>query len=65
MARLIPGKGVKTLLEAVSLVAKILPRLHLVVVGDGRNGPGWKLTASAWDWRDGCAFWAGGMMYPA
>ena len=35
VARLIPGKGVKTLLEAVSLVAKILPRLHLVVVGDG------------------------------
>ena len=35
VARLIPGKGVSTLLEAVSLVAKILPRLHLVVVGDG------------------------------
>ena len=35
VARLIPGKGVATLLEAVSLIAKIVPRLHLVVVGDG------------------------------
>jgi len=35
VARLIPGKGVGTLLEAASLVAKILPGLHLVVVGDG------------------------------
>jgi glycosyltransferase involved in cell wall biosynthesis len=35
VARLIPGKGMSTLLEAVSLVAKILPRLHLIVVGDG------------------------------
>ncbi len=35
VARLIPGKGVATLLEAVSLIAKILPRLRLVVVGDG------------------------------
>lgn len=35
VARLIPDKGVSTLVEAVSLVAKILPRLHLVVVGDG------------------------------
>ncbi|WP_461371628.1 glycosyltransferase family 4 protein [Candidatus Darwinibacter acetoxidans] len=35
VARLIPGKGVSTLLEAVSLVARILPQLHLVVVGDG------------------------------
>lgn len=35
VARLIPSKGVGTLLEAVSLIAKIMPRLHLVVVGDG------------------------------
>lgn len=35
VARLIPSKGLSTLLEAVSLVAKILPRLRLVVVGDG------------------------------
>ncbi len=35
VARLIPGKGVNTLLEAMSLVAKIVPRLHLVIVGDG------------------------------
>jgi glycosyltransferase involved in cell wall biosynthesis len=35
VARLIPSKGIATLLEAVSLIAKILPRLHLVVVGDG------------------------------
>lgn len=37
VARLIPSKGVKTLLEAISLITKILPRLHLVVVGDGRE----------------------------
>ncbi len=35
VARLIPGKGINTLLEAMSLVAKIVPRLHLVIVGDG------------------------------
>src|SRR5690554_2346470 len=35
VARLIPSKGIKTLLEAVSLVAKILPDLKLVIVGDG------------------------------
>lgn len=35
VARLIPGKGLNTLLEAMSLMAKIMPRLHLVVVGDG------------------------------
>lgn len=35
VARLIPGKGVGTLLEAVSLIAKIVPKLTLVVVGDG------------------------------
>lgn len=35
VARLIPEKGLSTLLEAMSLVMKILPRLHLVIVGDG------------------------------
>lgn len=35
VARLIPGKGMDTLLEAVSLVAKILPNLQLVIVGEG------------------------------
>jgi len=35
VARLIPGKGIHTLLEATSLIAKIMPRFHLVIVGDG------------------------------
>lgn len=35
VARLIPSKGTHTLLEAVSLIARIVPRLKLVVVGDG------------------------------
>lgn len=35
VARLIRGKGVDTLLEAVSLISKIVPSLRLVVVGDG------------------------------
>ncbi|NLJ81111.1 MAG: glycosyltransferase family 4 protein [Firmicutes bacterium] len=35
VARLIPGKGINTLLESVSLVSKIVPALRLVVVGDG------------------------------
>lgn len=35
VARLIPAKGIATLLEAVSLIIKILPGLRLVVVGDG------------------------------
>jgi glycosyltransferase involved in cell wall biosynthesis len=35
VARLIPDKGMGTLLEAMSLVAKIVPRSHLVIVGDG------------------------------
>lgn len=35
VARLIPAKGIATLLEAVSLIAKILPNLKLVIVGDG------------------------------
>ena len=39
VARLIPGKGIATLLEAVSLIAKIVPKLHLVVVGDGPERP--------------------------
>lgn len=35
VARLIPSKGIHTLLESVSLIAKIVPNLRLVVVGDG------------------------------
>ena len=35
VARLIPGKGLSTLLEAMSLIVKLIPRLHLVIVGDG------------------------------
>lgn len=35
VARLIPGKGIDTLLEAISLIAKIMPMLRLVVVGEG------------------------------
>ncbi|NLL42565.1 MAG: glycosyltransferase family 4 protein [Firmicutes bacterium] len=35
VARLIPEKGVGTLLEAMSLIARIVPRSHLIVVGDG------------------------------
>ncbi|NMA61925.1 MAG: glycosyltransferase family 4 protein [Firmicutes bacterium] len=35
VARLIPSKGIHTLLEAVSLIAKIVPNMKLVVVGDG------------------------------
>ncbi len=37
VARLIPDKGIATLLEAVSLIAKILPDLKLVIVGG--DGP--------------------------
>ncbi|HKM43223.1 MAG TPA: glycosyltransferase family 4 protein [Limnochordia bacterium] len=35
VARLIPSKGVSTLLEAMSLMARIMPNLHLVIVGEG------------------------------
>ena len=35
VARLIPSKGIHTLLEAFSLISKIVPKLKLVVVGDG------------------------------
>lgn len=35
VARLIPSKGVQTLIEAVSLISRITPNLWLVVVGDG------------------------------
>jgi glycosyltransferase involved in cell wall biosynthesis len=34
-ARLIAGKGITTALEAVSLLTRIVPDLHFVVVGDG------------------------------
>lgn len=61
VARLIPGKGITALLEAVSLVSKVLPDLHLVVVGDGpkkaklvqySQGLGLKEQVSFLGWRD-------------
>ncbi|NMB20386.1 MAG: glycosyltransferase family 4 protein [Firmicutes bacterium] len=35
VARLIPSKGMATLLEAMSLIVRIMPQVHLVIVGDG------------------------------
>ena len=35
VARLIAGKGINTALEAASLLTKIIPDLHIVIVGDG------------------------------
>ncbi|NLJ73495.1 MAG: glycosyltransferase family 4 protein [Firmicutes bacterium] len=35
VARLISAKGLTTLLEGVSLVSRLLPNLHLVIVGEG------------------------------
>ncbi len=35
VARLIPSKGLTTLLEAISLLVKIVPKTQLVILGDG------------------------------
>lgn len=61
VARLIPAKGVSTLLEAVSLIQRILPRLRLVIVGEGperdrlqkyAQGLGLGRLAHFMGWRD-------------
>ncbi|HHY10318.1 MAG TPA: glycosyltransferase family 4 protein [Firmicutes bacterium] len=61
VARLIPGKGLTALLEAVSLAAKVLPNLQLIVVGDGpkkdklvqySRGLGLEGHVSFLGWRD-------------
>lgn len=61
VARLIPGKGLNTLLEAMSLVTNIMPRVHLVVVGDGpersrleqySQGLGLRQKVQFLGWRD-------------
>lgn len=61
VARLIAGKGLASLLEAFSLVAKIIPNLKLVIVGDGpereklekyAHGLGLGETAKFLGWRD-------------
>lgn len=61
VARLIPAKGLETLLEAVCLVSKIVPALRLIVVGDGPHrgklekysrGLGLKDQVRFLGWRD-------------
>jgi glycosyltransferase involved in cell wall biosynthesis len=56
VARLVPLKNLRLLLEAVAIVRDRLPEVHLLIVGDGPEAAGLKQHAAALDLSDRVTF---------